>query len=159
MWHFLLMMLAPPNACMRLALSQSSTTLASHAFSASICISFCNSFLALLFPLLWKASTDMRQILANSALCASQMQPSSVAEHKALTDDGGTVSEKEASGVWLFYCLAVNCWACRQGCSNIWSLDFRLVAIATPSHLLWCLSPPDSVHWTAIQFRPYLVLT
>jgi hypothetical protein len=37
------------------------------------------------------------------------LQVATIAEHKALTDDGGTVSEKEASGVWLFYCLAVNC--------------------------------------------------
>ena len=113
MWHFLLMMLAPPNACMRLAMSQSSTTLASHAFSASICISFCNSFLALLFP--------MRQILVqtpNSALCSQAkcshllwvlvlfwlltLQVAAIAEHKALTDDGGTVPEKLLVWVWLF---------------------------------------------------------
>ena len=124
MWHFLSMMLAPPNACMRLAMSQSSTTLASHAFSASICISFCNSFLALLFPLLRKASTDMRQILVqtpNSALCSQAkcshllwvlvlfwlltLQVAAIAEHKALTDDGGTVPEKLLVWVWLF-CLA-----------------------------------------------------
>lgn len=30
------------------------------------------------------------------------LQVAAIAEHKALTDDGGPVSEKEASGVWLF---------------------------------------------------------
>jgi hypothetical protein len=53
-------MLVPPNQNVRLEMTQSSTTLASHAFSTFFSISFYNSFglpslvLALFFPLVEK---------------------------------------------------------------------------------------------------------
>lgn len=152
-------------------MNQSSTTLASHAFSASICISFCNSFLALLFPLLRKASTDMRQILcANSALCSQAkcshllwvlvlfLAPHSLCKLQQLQNNTRHSlmmvalfqRRKLLVRVWLFTAsaelLSFAVRAIAAAISEAW-MDFRLVAVATPSHLLWYLSPPDSVQW------------
>lgn len=67
-------------------------------------------------PQIWGRS--LQTVLSVQAKCShllwvlvlfwllTPLQVATIAEHKALTDDGGTVSEKEASGVWLFYCLA-----------------------------------------------------
>jgi len=88
-----------------------------HPFAPAFAIPFWPYFFP---PLLRKASTDMRQILVQTVLSVAKpnaaifcgclcfsgsslsLQVAAIAEHKALTDDGGTISEKEASGVWLF---------------------------------------------------------
>ena len=67
MWHFVLMMLAPPNAGMRLAMSQSSTTLASHAFSVpSFALAFAISFWPCCFPCSERHPSSHPQIWSRS---------------------------------------------------------------------------------------------
>ena len=122
MWHFLLMMLAPPNAGMRLAMSQSSTTLASHAFSVpSFALAFAISFWPCCFPCSERHPAIRRYDAdpwQHCSLKPSQMQPASVgacaflclgastlcklqSRGQALTDDGGTVAQKLL--VWCGY--------------------------------------------------------
>ena len=123
-------------------------------FRPIFCISFCNFFLALLFPLFRKASiqpsTDMKQILDSIALWSqakcSQL-PWVPVLFCALVPLPFASCRVEGTHLWWRHCcteasgvmwLFPACWA--------WSLNFRQVA--TPCHFqsFWWLTPPDSVN-------------
>lgn len=123
MWHFLLMMLAPPNAGMRLAMSQSSTTLASHAFPLP---SFALAFAILFGPVVSLVQKGIRRYEADPwqhcSLKPSQMQPASVGACAFLCPGASTLCKLQNRGHSLmmgallhrsFWCdVAINWVAC-----------------------------------------------
>lgn len=135
-------------------------------FYASICISFlkllfwpcCSPCTSERHPRIWGRSLCKQTVLSvakakcsrllcgclcfsgSSSLC--KLQQLHNARH-SLVNWCWRHCSREASGVlvwgWLF-AASLNCWACRSGLQRIseaWT-SFRLVA--TPGHLLWCLT-------------------
>ena len=163
MWHFVLMMLAPPNAGMRLAMSQSSTTLASHAFSVpSFALAFAISFWPCCFPCSERHPSSHPQIWSRSltallseakpnaasfrgCLCFSVpwcLYPLQVAEQRAGTHWWWRHCCTEASGVMLLFPGLLSLKSELQASCHSMSLSELLTAHSTrfgeqSSLLIW----------------------
>ena len=133
MWHFVLMMLAPPNAGMRLAMSQSSTTLASHAFSVpSFALAFAISFWPCCFPCSERHPAIRRYDAdpwQHCSLKPSQMQPASVGACAFLCLGASTLCKLQSRGHSLMMeALLHRSFWCDVAISGLLSLKSELQA-------------------------------